>query len=104
MKTVSSCIPELTFECDAYPFWDFYADERELELRKQTRIGLITKAIGTRIFVRLLHCAHSVLNATSLLRVQGNKFFAIITKRGLQPWITQDHGFCAFRREYVNQA
>ncbi len=101
-KTASSYLAEREFVCHAQPYWDFYVNEEELAVRKQTRIGAITGVIGARNFIRLLGLAQSVMNVAPPLRSQGNKFFAGIEKKPkLRPWLTVDAGEVVFDRDYV---
>ncbi len=45
-KTVSSYIPERIFSVRPYPYWDFSVTEKDLDLRRETRIGRITSVVG----------------------------------------------------------
>jgi SAM-dependent methyltransferase len=89
-KAVFAYHPERQFDIHAYPYWDFYANERELLLRKESRIADLAKKLGPRNLLDILHFSQAWLNAFTPLRLQGNKFFAAITKKHLQPWITSD--------------
>ena len=104
LKTAFSYLAEREFVCHFYAYWDFYVNEAELALRKQTRIGVITNAIGASTFIRLLRLAQSVMNLVPPLRSQGNKFFAGIAKQSqLRPWLKMDpdEGI-VFDREFVH--
>lgn len=90
-RTASSFLAERKFVVHAHPYWDFNANERDLDYRKQTRIGLITGAIGARNFILLLHFAQAILNRVPIFSRQGNKFFCCVEKREqLQPWLVRD--------------
>lgn len=102
-KVVSSYIAEREFSVYPYAYWDFYVNEHELALRKQTRIGAITSIIGARNFIRLLNLAQTVLNIVPFVRWQGNKFFAGILKESkLRPWLKVDSGRIVFNREFAD--
>jgi SAM-dependent methyltransferase len=104
-KTASSYLAEREFICHSYGYWDFYVNEAELAVRKQTRIGAITNAIGARNFILLLRLAQSVMNLVPPLRSQGNKFFAAIAKQSqLRPWLKMDPEGIVFDREFVHAA
>lgn len=104
-KLASSFLAEYSFRLFADPYWEFNADEKELALRKQTKIGLITGLIGTKNFLRLLHVAQHILNRVPVLRRQGNKFFCCIQKTDqLQPWLTLDSGGqIVFNRQFQSK-
>jgi len=92
-QLTSSFLPEYTLRIHADPYWDFNASETNLNSRKQTRIGLITRVIGAGNFLRALRALQRVLNAAPVLRRQGNKFFCCIEKTAdLKPWLTLDSG------------
>src|SRR5215468_7303940 len=61
-KTVSSFLAEYTFSVRAYAYWDFNLDERELALRKQTKLSTITSAIGAKNFLTILKFSQRFLN------------------------------------------
>ena len=61
-KTVSSYIPERIFSVRAHPYWDFSVTEKDLDLRKETRIGSITSILGARNFISLLRFIQLFLN------------------------------------------
>jgi SAM-dependent methyltransferase len=88
MKTVSSFLAEREFSVDCEPYWDFNVDEYELSLRRRTRIGTITSAVGARNFLRLIRFCSKILNAARVLRHQGNKHFCLVEKTwNLRPWL-----------------
>jgi SAM-dependent methyltransferase len=102
-KAVSSYMPERRFLCHVLPYWDFYVNEKDLDLRKQTRIGAITSIIGTRNLVRLLRCTQSFLNLLPPLRSQGNKVLvAIVKEKQLWPWLRAESREVVFNREFAN--
>jgi len=76
----------------AHPYWDFYVNEEELLLRRESRVAGLAEKLGPRNLVTLLHFSQTFLNVLPLLRSQGNKFFCAISKRGLQPWIDMRDG------------
>ncbi len=101
-KTAFSFLAEREFTAFAYPYWDFYVNEAELAIRAQTRIGAITKIVGTRNFIRLLQFAQSILNLFPLLRAQGNKFVAGIKKQPqLRPWLKLGPEGVVFDKAFV---
>ena len=103
LKTASSFLAEREFLCHPYAYWDFYVNEKELAVRKQTRIGVITNLIGARNFIRLLGLAQSILNVLPPLRSQGNKFFVGIVKQSkLRPWLKADSEGIVFDRKFVD--
>jgi SAM-dependent methyltransferase len=88
-KTVSSYLAEYDFLAHAYPYWDFNVDEKQLSMRKETRIHAITSVMGAKTFLAVLRAFQIVLNGIPILRRQGNKFFCCIEKTGdLRPWLT----------------
>ena len=88
-KTVSSYLAEYEFLLHAYTYWDFNVDEKELSMRKETRIDAITSVMGAKTFLAVLRAFQIVFNGTPILRHQGNKFFCCIEKTGdLRPWLT----------------
>jgi len=96
-KTVSSYLPEYTPSVRAYPYWDFNVDEKDLMLRKQTRISSMTALIGPKNFLAMLKMMQKLLNRVWFLRTQGNKFLCMVEKRGdLKPWLTSDEDSIAF--------
>ena len=103
-KTVSSCIPERIFSVRANPYWDFTVTEKDLDLRKQTRIGSITSVMGARNFISLLRFTQLFLNWIPGFRGQGNKFFCCIEKEaGLKPWMAREGGEIVFNREFGHE-
>jgi len=97
-KCIASYHPERQFEVHAHPYWDFYVNEEELINRKESRVAALAEKVGPRKFVRLLHLGQAVLNLSSLLRSQGNKFLCTISKRELQPWIEMRDGRCYLKK------
>jgi len=91
-KCVSAYHPERQVCIRAHPYWDFYVNEEELLLRKESRVAGLAEKLGPRNLVTLLHFSQTFLNVLPLLRSQGNKFFCAISKRGLQPWIDMRDG------------
>ncbi len=100
-KTVSSFLAEDVFVVHAYPYWDFNVDEKELSMRKETRIHAITSIIGAKTFLVVLRTLQKALNAIPVLRRQGNKFFCCVEKTGeLRPWLTTEDGKIAFNPKF----
>jgi len=97
-KCIASYHPERQFEVHAHPYWDFYVNEEELINRKESRVAALAEKIGPRNFVKLLHLGQAVLNLSSLLRSQGNKFLCAISKRELQEWIETRDGRCYLKK------
>jgi ubiquinone/menaquinone biosynthesis C-methylase UbiE len=89
-KTAKCAMPSRAVKSIGYPYWDFLVTKESLELRRETRIGVITRIIGAGNFIRLIRSAQSLLNLWGPMRRQGNKFCGAIVKGGLQPWITPD--------------
>ena len=97
-KTVSSYLAEYLFLVHAYPYWDFNVDEKELSIRKETRIHAITSIMGAKNFLVVLRALQIVLNSIPTLRHQGNKFFCCVEKTGeLRPWLTAEDDKIAFK-------
>ena len=101
-KTTSSFLAESTFEVHPCPYWDFGVEERDLAYRAQTRISLVTRLMGARNFILLLHFAQAVFNRIPVVRAQGNKFLCCVQKKNtLQPWLIRDkNGRISFKRNY----
>jgi SAM-dependent methyltransferase len=97
-KCIASYHPERQFEVHAHPYWDFYVNEEELINRKESRVAILAEKIGPRTFVKLLHLGQAVLNLSSLLRSQGNKFLCAVSKRELQAWIEMRDGGCYLKK------
>lgn len=91
-KCVAAYHPERRFEVRSHPYWDFYVNEYELENRKDSRVALLAQRLGARNLIRLLHLGQTIMNVIPPLRAQGNKFFCVISKSGLQPWIEMKEG------------
>jgi SAM-dependent methyltransferase len=104
-KLACSFLAEYAFRLFADPYWEFNADEKELAYRKQTRIGLITRLIGAKNFLRILHGSQRILNMVPLLRRQGNKFFCCIQKTDeLRPWLARaSDGQIIFNRHFQSK-
>ena len=97
-KSVRAYQPERAFDVHAYPYWDFYVNENDLLLRKESRVSSLAQWMGPRNLLSLLRLAQTVLNRLNLTRSPGNKFFCSISKRELQPWIgTRDGEYCLKR-------
>src|SRR5437016_6778295 len=100
-KTVSSFLAEYVVLVHAYPYWDFNVDEKELSMRKETRIHAITSIIGAKTFLVVLRTLQKALNAIPVLRRQGNKFFCCVEKTGeLRPWLTAEDNKIAFNPRF----
>jgi len=100
-QTVAACLPEFEFELYLRRYWDFNVNAEELERRGETRIGAITRLVGPRVFIALLHAFQATANSLPLVASQGNKFFSCITKRdAVKPWIVSRDGAFEFNREY----
>jgi len=100
-QTVAACLPEREFGLYLRRYWDFNITAEELERRRETRIGVITKVTGPRHFIALLHGFQAVANSLPWIAGQGNKFFACITKQHvLKPWIVERDGAFGFNRGY----
>jgi SAM-dependent methyltransferase len=98
-KTVSSFLAEYAFLVHAYPYWDFNVDEKDLSVRKETRIHAITSIIGARTFLVVLRGLQIAFNALPVLRRQGNKFFCCIEKTDqLRPWLAAGDSKIIFNR------
>jgi SAM-dependent methyltransferase len=97
-KCVSAYHPERQCRVRAHPYWDFYANEHELLLRKESRVAALAETVGPRNLLALLHFSQRLLNLLPPLRAQGNKFFCAISKGGLQPWIEARDGQYQLKR------
>jgi SAM-dependent methyltransferase len=90
-QTVSSFMPDRDFVLFARPYWDFNLDEKEIGLRKETRLHIFTRLLGVRRFLAALRFLQRILNAMPITSRQGNKFFCCIEKRSeLKPWLIRD--------------
>lgn len=99
--TVAACMPEREFGLYLRRYWDFNITAEELERRRETRIGTITKTLSPRHFIAILHTFQAVANSLPWTARQGNKFFACITKQHqLKPWIVEHDGTFGFNRGY----
>lgn len=100
-QTASACLPELEFGLYVRRYWDFNVTAEELERRRETRIGALTKVLSPQLFIALLHGFQAIANCFPWIAGQGNKFFACITKRdALKPWIASRGGAFEFNRDY----
>jgi len=100
-QTVAACLPEFEFGLYLRRYWDFNVNADELERRGETRIGAITRIVGPRIFIALLHAFQATANSLPWVASQGNKIFSCITKRdAVNPWIVSRDGAFEFNREY----
>jgi SAM-dependent methyltransferase len=98
-QTMAACLPEREFGLYMRRYWDFNITAEELERRRETRIGMITRIAGPRHFIALLHGFQAVANSFPWLAAQGNKFFACITKQQApSPWIVERDGAFGFTR------
>lgn len=104
-KTLSSYMAEYQIKLSAYPYWDLTVNEKDIDLRKQTKIGLITKVMGTQRFIKMLNGLSIILNNIPLIREQGNKFLCIIPKTyKLKPWLVQESNALQFNREFAEKS
>jgi SAM-dependent methyltransferase len=88
-KTVATFLAEYLFALRNDSYWDFGVDEDELALRTQTKISVITKAIGAKNFLNTLRWTQHILNRVPFLRGQGNKFLCLVEKdHQLKPWLS----------------
>jgi hypothetical protein len=93
-----------SFSLHVYPYWDFSVTEEDLDLRKATRIGSITSAIGAGNFISLLRFAQLFLNRILPLCSQGNNLFCCIEKSpGLKPWMAREGEEIVFNRQFGHQ-
>jgi SAM-dependent methyltransferase len=100
-QTAAACLPECEFGLYLRRYWDFNVTAEELDRRRETRIGAITKILSPRLFIALLHGFQALANSLPWIAGQGNKVFACITKReDLKPWIVNRDGAFQFNREY----
>ena len=91
-KCVAAYHPERQFRIRAHPYWDFYVNEHELLVRKESRVAGLARTLGPGNLIKLLHWGQALLNVLPPLRAQGNKFFCAISKGELQPWIEAREG------------
>jgi hypothetical protein len=98
-KAVASYHPERQFQVRARPYWDFYVNEYELLRRKESRVAALAEKMGPQNLMRVLRSGQALFNLFSPVRLQGNKFFCAISKRGLQPWIEFRDGQCYLKKE-----
>jgi SAM-dependent methyltransferase len=101
-QTIASFAPEYNVDLQVFPYWDFNIDVKELSLRKQTRIPIITNLIGQSGFLQFLEFTQAALNKIPFLRKQGNKYFCIISKsETLKPWLITDGKEIIFNRSWL---
>jgi len=62
-------------------------------------VAKLAQVLGPSNFIHLLHMGQAILNVVSPLRSQGNKFFCIVSKKELQPWIETREGSYFLRNE-----
>ena len=100
-QTVSSFMPERLFALYTRPYWDFNIDKKDLALRQQTKLKIITRLLGPEGFLRGLRLLQLILNRIPGVSGQGNKFFCCIEKRDeLQPWLVRNGNEIVFNREF----
>jgi SAM-dependent methyltransferase len=103
-KTVSSSIPDRNFVLFAHPYWDFNLDEKELGLRKETKLHIFTQLLGVRRFLAALRFLQRALNVMPVVSRQGNKFFCCIEKRSeLRPWLLRNERGIVFDMSFGNK-
>jgi SAM-dependent methyltransferase len=96
-KTVASFLAEYVFSVRTYSYWDFNIDAKELVLRRQTKISIITHAIGASNFLEALRFGQQFLNRIPFLRRQGNKFLCLVEKHSeLKPWLALNENQIVF--------
>jgi hypothetical protein len=101
-QTAAAYLPELDLGLYVRRYWDFNVTPEELERRRETHIGPLTRILGPRLFIALLRSFQAAANRFPWTARQGNKCFACITKRGtFKPWIVSRDGVFAFNRDYV---
>jgi SAM-dependent methyltransferase len=98
-KALFAYHPERQLRVCTHPYWDFYANESELLLRKETRVAALAEKLGPRNFIALLHLGQKLLNLLPPIRMQGNKFFCAISKGDLHSWIEKRDGQCYLKNE-----
>jgi SAM-dependent methyltransferase len=99
-KIIASFLAEYLFSLRTYPYWDFNVDEKELALRNQTKISIITNAVGARNFLITLKWGQRLLNLVPFLRSQGNKFLCLVEKHTeLKPWLSFNDDQIVFNLE-----
>src|SRR5437773_280462 len=74
-KTVSSYLAEQVFKVHAYSYWDFNVGEKELSMRKETRIHAITSMMRAKTVIVVLRSFQIAFNAIPILRRQRGQFF-----------------------------
>jgi ubiquinone/menaquinone biosynthesis C-methylase UbiE len=101
VKVISSYLAEYQTEIFAYSYWDLIIDENEIVLRKQTKIGAISKVIGTHRFIKILNSLAVILNYLPLIGEQGNKMLCLIPKTyKLKPWLIKESDDVQFNKNY----
>jgi SAM-dependent methyltransferase len=98
-KSVAAYHPERQCKIRSRAYWDFYVNENDLLVRKETRVPKLASLVGPRNFIAGLRLMQSVLNLLPPLRSQGNKFFCAISKEDLQPWIETRDGQHFLKKE-----
>jgi SAM-dependent methyltransferase len=98
-KSVSAYSPDRQFYVRPHPYWDFYANEEELLVRTESRVGGLAKKVGAGNLIALLHTCQVLLNVFPFVRSQGNKFFCAISKGELHPWIQEQNGTYGLKRD-----
>jgi len=99
-KCVASYLPERRINVRACTYWAFDVYEHDLLTRTESRVAKITKTLGPRKFISLLHAAQAAANVLPPLRAQGNRFFCAISKGALQPWIEMRNGQLCEKKRY----
>jgi SAM-dependent methyltransferase len=104
-KTATACLPERILRVNSYPFWELNATEYELEIRTETKLGVLMRLVGgARNFAKLLRLSERALNSLPWSRRQGNKFFCCVEKtEQLREWLRWENGEVVFDRSYVGQ-
>jgi SAM-dependent methyltransferase len=91
-KCVSSYVPERECRVLAHAYWDFYVNEFDVLGRRESRQPSLARKLGPGNFISLLHAGQAILSLIPGLRSQGNKFFCVVKKAELQPWIETRDG------------
>jgi len=104
-KTISSYMAEYQIKLFAYPYWDLTIDENEINLRRQTKIGLLSKVMGPHRFIKILNGMSLVLNKIPFIYGQGNKLLCVIPiSYKLKPWLIQESGNLEFNKEFITNS
>ncbi len=101
-QTVFSFLAEEVVRVHAFPYWELNANECDLELRKDTNLGLLVRCLGgPKNYIRMQRVAGWLLNLLPPIRKQGNKFFCCIERtHELRPWLKRENGEIVFNRQY----